>query len=276
VSRDPLAFLDATMPMRRLYWLRVPVGLIAAWYLIDVARHERDYRDHFHRPYRFFGWLPDLGPAAMATVMIAGAVAALAMVAGVYPRVTSKLTLAAVGYHLALSATNFHHNRAYLAIALFALAAARLDRDEGPAWPLWLLRVQCSVVYAASGVSKLVDPDWIGGTVTWLRVVHQEAQVRASILPGWAVDLFVDRDAHRLFAPGIVATELAIALGPWFRRTRPWALALAVVFHVLIELTSRVETFSYLAVSVIVLIWLDHPVLAGRHREPAVTEPGLH
>ena len=59
-----------------------------------------------------------------------------------------------------------------------------------------------------------------------------------------------------MFAPGILATELAIAIGPWFHRTRPWALALAVVFHVMIELSSRVETFSYLAVSVILLIWL--------------------
>lgn len=253
---DPLWFLDTVIPMRRLRWLRVPVGLIAAWYLLDVVRHERHYRSRFHRPYRWSAWLPDLSPEWFTAVFAGGLVAAVALAFGFWPRVTSKLTFGVVAYHLALSATNFHHNRAYLVIVLLALAVSRLDADEGPAWPLWLLRIECSVVYAASGLSKLLDPDWVGGTVTWLRVVHQEAEVRASVLPAWVVDVLVSRDAHRLFAPGIVATELAIAAGPWFRRTRPWALGLAVVFHVLIELTSRVETFSYLAVSVIVLIWL--------------------
>lgn len=251
---DRLAFLDEQIPMWRLRWLRVPVGLIAAWYLADVVRHERDYRERFHRPY--VGWLPELAPGPFTVVMGVGLVAALAMALGVVPRIASKLTFAVVVAHLLLSATNVHHNRSYLAIVLFVLAVSRLDAAEGPAWPLWLLRVECSVVYAASAVSKLLDPDWAGGTVTWLRVVNQEARVRASVLPDWAVDVFVNRDAHRLFAPGILATELAIAFGPWFRRTRPWALGLAVLFHVLIELTSSVETFSYLAVSVILLIWL--------------------
>lgn len=261
-----LGFLDEQIPTWRLRWLRVPVGLIAAWYLLDVVRHERHYRDRFHRPYA--GWLPDLPPWAFTTVMAVGLVAALAMAAGVLPRVTSKVAFAVVAYHLLLSATNVHHNRSYLAIVLFVLAVSRLDQVDGPAWPLWLLRVECSVVYGASGLSKLLDPDWAGGTVTWLRVVHQEARVRASVLPDWAVDVFVSRDVHRLFAPGIIATELAIALGPWFRRTRPWALGLAVVFHVLIELTSRVETFSYLALAVILLIWWPRD---DRRAAPAVT-----
>ena len=252
-----MRFLDDQVSMRPLAWLRVPVGVIAAWYLWPIFRDGVDghtYHDVFHRPY--VGWLPDL-PAPLFTAVIGiGVLSAAAMAVGVLARVTTKVTFAVVVYHLVLSATNVHHNRSYLAVVLGVLAIAPTGRDAvGPAWPLWLLRVECSVVYGASGVSKLLDPDWVGGTVTWLRVVHQEAQVRSSVLPGWAVDVFVDRGAHRWFAPGIVATELAIAFGPWFRRTRPWALALAVMFHVLIELTSRVETFSYLAVAVILTIW---------------------
>ena len=42
---------------------------------------------------------------------------------------------------------------------------------RAPAWPLWLLRFECAVVYGASGLSKLLDPDWFGGTVPWQRVV---------------------------------------------------------------------------------------------------------
>ena len=93
-----LGFLDAQISMWRLRWLRVPVGLIAAWYLTDVVRHERHYRDRFHRPY--IGWLPDLPPWAFTTVMSVGLVAALAMAAGVVPRIMSKVTFAVVVYHL--------------------------------------------------------------------------------------------------------------------------------------------------------------------------------
>lgn len=251
-----LAFLDAPIPMWRLNLLRIPVGLIAAWYLWPILRDGLDgdtYHDVFHRPY--VGWLPDLPPPAFTAVIGAGALAGVLLAAGVFPRVTSKVTFAVVAYHLLLSATNVHHNRAYLAIVLFVLAVAPLGAAQGPAWPLWLLRVECSVVYGASGLGKLIDQDWFGGTVTWLRVVHQEAEVRASALPGWFVDVLLDRDAHRLFAPGIVATELFVACGPWFRRTRVAALVLAVVFHVSIELSARVESFSYLAVAVILIIW---------------------
>jgi hypothetical protein len=252
-----VSVLDAPVSMRRLQWLCVPVGLITAWYLWQVLRDGRDYRAVFHRPY--IQWLPDLPVPVFTVVLIAGLVAALGMTVGLWRRVTSKVAFAVVAYHLLLSATNFHHNRAYLVIVLFVLAVSRLDLPEAPGWPLWLLRVECSVVYGASGLSKLVDPDWFSGTVTWLRVAHQESEVRASVLPEWMVDLVLDRDLHRLFAPGIVATELFIAVGVWAARTRPWALAVAVVFHILIELTSRVETFSYLAVAVILLIWLPAP-----------------
>jgi uncharacterized membrane protein YphA (DoxX/SURF4 family) len=267
------AWLGRRVRMRALAQLRIPAGLIAAWQLRPVtadALAGRTYQDSFHRPY--LTWLPDLPEPLFAAVLVSGLAAALLMAAGLLTRVTAAVTFGVFVYYLLLSATHVHHNRSYLAIVLGVLAIAPSGREwslhsairrrrglaelprEAPAWPLWLLRIECCVVYGASGLSKLLDPDWIGGTVTWGRVVLQEAKVRASVLPGWLVDVLVDRDAHRLFAPGIVATELFIAFGLWPRRTRPWALAVAVLFHVMIELTSRVETFSYLAVAVL-LIW---------------------
>ena len=58
---------------------------------------------------------------------------------------------------------------------------------SAPAWPLWLLRFECAVVYGASGFSKLVDPDWFGGTVTWQRVTR--AQDELDGLPDWLVSV---------------------------------------------------------------------------------------
>ena len=51
-------------------------------------------------------------------------------------------------------------------------------------------------------------------------------------------------------------TELFIATGFWWRRTRAWAVATAVGFHVAIEASASVQTFSYLAISVL-FVWAD-------------------
>jgi hypothetical protein len=140
------------------------------------------------------------------------------------------------------------------------------------AWPLWLLRFECALVYAASGFSKLIDPDWFGGTVTWWRVVSAEAIVRSSILPEPVQDLLLDRSFHTVAAKGIVATELFIAAGLWWRRTRMAAVAVAVVFHIAIEVSASVETFSYLAILLLV-VWAEPDMRWRRHRRTAAPTP---
>ena len=42
-------------------------------------------------------------------------------------------------------------------------------------------------------MSKLLDPDWFGGTVTWQRVAGARDQLEAWPLPDWAVSLLTDR-----------------------------------------------------------------------------------
>jgi hypothetical protein len=187
-------------------------------------------------------------------------------------RVATAATFATVAYNLFLSTTHFHNNRAYLVIVLGLLAVAPLGRElsidawlrarrgrpapdlSAPAWPLWLLRFEASVVYAASGLSKLADPDWFGGTVTWQRVVRARDDLEAWPLPDWAVSALTDRDFHIGAAKAIVLTELFIALGLWLRPTRYLAVWVAIVFHVAIEASASVQVFSILAISVLV-VW---------------------
>jgi Vitamin K-dependent gamma-carboxylase len=123
-----------------------------------------------------------------------------------------------------------------------------------PAWPLWLLRFECAAVYGASGLSKLLDPDWFGGTVTWQRVVRARDQLEAWPVPDWAVSILTDKGFHTGAAKFIVLTELLIALGLWWRGTRYAAVWVAVVFHVAIDVSAAVQVFSYLALAVLV-VW---------------------
>jgi membrane protein implicated in regulation of membrane protease activity len=191
---------------------------------------------------------------------------------GILTRLATATTFAIVAYNLFLSTTHFHNNRAYLVIVLGVLAVAPCGRElsvdawvrrrrgrppldtSAPAWPLWLLRFECAAVYGASGLSKLVDPDWFGGTVTWQRVERARDQLEAWPLPDWAVSVLTDRSFHTGAAKFIVLTELFIAVGLWWRGTRYAAVWVAVAFHVAIEMSASVQVFSFLAIAVLV-IW---------------------
>jgi len=247
--------LGRQVSMRALTLLRVLAGPIVLLHLLPFLGDSLDgrtYADAFYEPYA--DWYPELPESVYIGLLWVAAVAAVAMSLGLLVRLATATTFAIVTYNLFLSTTHFHNNRAYLVIVLGLLALAPTDRDQGPAWPLWLLRFECSAVYAASAISKLVDPDWFGGTVTWQRVVRARDDLEAWPLPDWAVSLLTNRDFHTGAAKVIVLTEVFIAAGLWLRPTRYLAVWIAVGFHVMIELSASVQVFSVLAISVLV-VW---------------------
>jgi hypothetical protein len=250
--------LGREVSLRALALLRVLVGPIVLLHLapfLSDSLHGRTYQDVFHEPYA--SWYPELPEGAYIGVLWLGAAAAVAMSLGALARlatltrVATVTAFAVVAYNLFLSTTHFHNNRAYLVIVLGILAMAPVAQ-AGPGWPLWLLRFECSAVYGASGLSKLLDHDWFGGTVTWQRAMHARADLHP--LPDWAVSLLTDRDFHTGAAKAIVLTELFIALGLWSRRTRYAAVWVAAIFHVTIEASASVQVFSFLGICVL-LIW---------------------
>lgn len=264
--------LGRCVSMRSFALLRVlagPIVLLHLWPFLSDAFHGRIYSDAFYEPY--VSWYPEAPRAVYVGLLVLGALAAIAMSIGFLTRVATVTTFAVVTYNLFLSTTHFHNNRAYLVIVLGLLAVAPAGWDaSGPAWPLWLLRFECSAIYAASGVSKLVDPDWFGGTVTWQRVVADREELRA--LPNWVVSVLTNRDFHTGAAKLVVLTELFIAAGLWSRRTRYAAVWVAVVFHTSIQMSASVQVFSFLAIAVLV-VWA---VSSTRDRVLRVdlTDPG--
>jgi uncharacterized membrane protein YphA (DoxX/SURF4 family) len=265
--------LARPVSMRSLALLRVLVGPIVLLHLEPFLTDSLDghvYRDAFHESYA--AWYPEVPNAVYVGLLWLAAVAAVAMSVGLFTRVATATTFAIVAYNLFLSTTHFHNNRAYLVIVLGVLAVSPCDRElsldawlrrrrgrpalalSAPGWPLWLLRIESSAVYGASGLSKLVDPDWFGGTVSWQRVVRIRDHLEAAPLPDWAVTLLTDRSFHTAVAPAIVCTELFIAAGLWWRRTRYLAVWVAVAFHVWIEVWASVQIFSLLGIAVL-LVW---------------------
>jgi hypothetical protein len=292
--------LGRRVSMRSLALLRILTGPVVLLHLrpfLSDSLDGRTYSDAFHHPYA--AWYPELPEAAYVALLWLAAAAAFAMSLGFLTRLATTTTFAIVAYNVFLSTTHFHNNRAYLLIVLAALAVAPCGRElsldaalrrrrgrpqlerSAPGWPLWLLRFECAAVYGASGLSKLVDPDWFGGTVTWQRVVRARDELQA--LPDWAVSVLTDRSFHTGAAKLIVLTELFIAFGLWSRRTRYAAVWVAVVFHVSIEASASVQVFSLLAIAVLV-IWavpstrdrvLRVDPTAARHRRFTALVRGL-
>jgi uncharacterized membrane protein YphA (DoxX/SURF4 family) len=265
--------LGRRVSMRALALLRVLAGPAVLLHLqpfLSDALDGRTYRDAFYEPYA--AWYPELPDALYIGLLGLGVVAAVAMSLGLFTRLATSTAFAVVAYNLFLSTTHFHNNRAYLVIVLGLLGVAPCGRElsldawlrrrrgrppldtYAPGWPLWLLRFECAAVYGASGLSKLLDPDWFGGTVTWQRVERARDQLDAWPLPDWAVSLLTNRSFHTGAAKLIVLTELFIAIGLWRRGTRYAAVWVAVCFHLSIEGSASVQVFSYLAIAVLV-IW---------------------
>jgi hypothetical protein len=265
--------LGRRVSMRALALLRILAGPIVLLHLrpfLDGTLHGRIYSDAFYEPYA--AWYPELPRAVYIGLLWLAVVAAVAMSIGLLARVATATTFAIVAYNLFLSTTHFHNNRAYLVIVLAVLAVAPCGRElsadawlrrrrglppldpSAPAWPLWLLRFECSAVYAASGMSKLLDPNWFGGTVSWQRTLESRAQLESWRIPHWAISVLTDRDFHTGAAKLVILTELFIAAGLWRRRTRYAAVWVAVAFHAGIQVSAAVEIFSVLGVAVLV-IW---------------------
>jgi hypothetical protein len=264
--------LAKRVSMRALAVLRIAAGLLALqhlWPFLTDARHGFVYRDAFYHPYA--SWYPELPRSLYIALLWTGAAAAVAMALGIGTRVATATTFGVVAYNLFLSTTNVHNNRAYLVIVLGVLAFAPCGRElsldrlhrrragrelpyDAPGWPLWLLRFEAAAVYGASGLSKLLDPDWFNGTVAHGRIVEQRADMVQHGVPHWVVSLLTNRTFDSAGAKVVIATELFLALGLWSRRTRYVAVWLAVCFHVAIQVTSTVEVFSYLAIAALV-VW---------------------
>jgi hypothetical protein len=212
------------------------------------------FRDAFNWPI-----LPDalLPSRPLFTLLVAAqAVLALAILVGRGARPS----LLAAGlfqlYLLLIDRNGYHNYRHTFALVLMLMAFTPCDRalawrrpaGDGPLWAQRLLQLQLSIIYLASGGSKLVDADWRGGRVIAAGVTHFADIAVARGVPPAAVAFFMGTTVAALLAKLAIATELGIGLGLWSRRWRAAALWLGVVFHLAIELVTTVAIFSWLMI----------------------------
>jgi len=152
----------------------------------------------------------------------------------------------------------YHNNRYELLLLTFLVSLTPCDRSfclfgssrpgTAPRWAARLVGAQLAIVYLASSLGKLADADWRNGAVLLPRFALGQPFVAHYISTSVAGLLAAPWFAHAA-AVAAISSELFLALGLWFPATRALCLWLGVMFHVGIELTARVELFSYTMLS---------------------------
>src|SRR5262249_16838168 len=120
-------------------------------------------------------------------------------------------------------------------------------------WAQRLAQVQLCLIYLGSGGSKLLDPDWRGGLVIGDRLTRSFARSVSMGVPPGLMHWLADPRLARVLSKPPIGTELFLAVGLLLPRTRVVALFAGLVFHVLIELTSDVELFGWLCLTMYAL-----------------------
>jgi hypothetical protein len=251
---------------RALALVRVCLGVLLLRQAVLALRAYSSlgyFGDYFHLP-----MLPaSLVPSRAVYLGVLGVTVVLSLAVIVGRRARDALLLSSVlgGWLMLCDRLQLHNNRWALLCFSFLLSFSPCDRDfvlgrretraSSPNEPLWaqrLMQAQMAVIYLGSGGSKLLDADWRDGRVIADRLArfgHREAPPALHGL----VDFLARPEVSALLGRATIITELFLAVGLFVPRTRIAALWLGVVFHLTIEITSKVEAFTWLTLAIYAL-----------------------
>jgi len=242
--------------------VRAVIGALLGWHALMAAAELANvgyFGELFHVP-----MIPEvLVPShqVYAVVLAARVCLAVMVVVAVWARPALAVS-SLLGFWLLLCDRNqYHHNRYALFCYALLLSLTPCDRSwratepavpeprRGPFWAVRLAQIQVSIVYLASGGAKLLDPDWRDGLVLADRMARYSYLAVARGVPRALVEFLMRPDVVSATAKLAIMTELLLCVALWFRPTRIVALWWGLWFHVMIQVTSQVETFSVLTLA---------------------------
>lgn len=245
---------------------RIALGLMIAW---DVARYwwfgwidEYYIRPKYHFGYLWLDWVQPLPGDGMYVHFAVMGVAALLVALGLFYRPAIALLWFLYTWKFLIEKSVYmnHYYLIGLLCFLFIFMPAHhtwsLDRRRHPEWsetvPRWtvlLLRFQLFVVYFFGAIAK-INPDW-------LRAEPMLSSLAARVpgVPEIATHFPPALLAYPIAYGGIL-TDSLVPILLCFRRTRLFAFAWALTFHVLNEIFLSIGVFSYL-MSLAITIFFD-------------------
>lgn len=228
----------------------VMTGIGAARFLANGWVEQFFVKPDFFFTYWGFGWVEPLSPAGMHAAFVALVVLSLMIIIGLFYRAAIISFFVLFTYVELIDVSNYLNH--YYLVSLLALllcflpanAAWSVDalirpsirRAKTAAYHIWLLRFQIGVVYFYAGIAK-TGSDWLvhGQPLNIWLSSRVDTPVIGPFLDLWWIALAMGW-------AGLLNDLLMPFLLSW-KRSRPFAYAIIVVFHVVTGYFFRIGMF---------------------------------
>ncbi len=119
------------------------------------------------------------------------------------------------------------------------------------AWPVRLIQLQLSAVYACTFLWKMTGPLWLNGNAVYYPL--QMSEFAHFPLPTWVTAPL----AVNLFTYGTLVIELALSTLIWVRQLRKYVLLSGIALHLGIEYALNIPLFSFVIISTYIVFFED-------------------
>lgn len=261
-----MPFLFKPTDIAPLIFFRVAFGLLAfvdvlSSYLYYHLRRDAFNPERFQFPYYGFEWVQAFPDPWMTLFFLMLLLLALAITLGYYYRFSTSLFFLGFTYLFLLEKANYLNHGylfcwiSFLMIFLPADRAfswdVRLGRKQAwsltPYWPLFLLQFLMGVVYFYGGIAK-INPDW------W-RAMPLRLWLPAKADVPLIGDLLKAPEAAYFMAYGGMIFDLLVVPLLACKRTRWFALGMAIFFHCTNALVFNIGIFPYLSLCLTALFF---------------------
>jgi len=272
----------APVDIASIVFFRVTFGLLMAWHVWSFFTEHR-LAGYFLEPrllfkYYGFAWVHPWPGDGLYILKIAMAIFALFIAAGFIYRASVALFLLSYLYFFLLDEARYQNHEyliclfsfllifipAHRAFSVDAIISRKLRAPTVPAWALWLLRGQMSVVYLYGGIAK-ISPDWLRGEpMRWVMAHHLDFPIIGRF--------FTQEWAVYTMNYGALLLDLFIVPFLLWRRTRVGAFCVAALFHLMNGRLFSIDVFPWLAITTTTLFLSpDWPrrFVSIFHRAPA-------
>jgi vitamin K-dependent gamma-carboxylase len=246
----------STLGTFRIVFGAALVWAMAKFFVFDKIRPKYIDKD-FLFTYPFFDWVTPLPGFGMYIVFAVVGVSAMLISIGLYYRMASVTFLLGYTYIFLLEQAEFNNHYYMICLLAFLFCITHADRwmavdnrwewrskqkaetNTIPYWNLFIFKAQVFIVYFYGGISK-INFDWLKGEP----------------IRGW-VQNWVENDPE---APRFLGSELfvfficygglifdlVIGFLLWWRKTRPLAIVLLLIFHLMNHWMFTIGVFPFL------------------------------
>jgi vitamin K-dependent gamma-carboxylase len=241
----------ASLAVFRILFGALMVEEVLRYFLMGwIAEYYIDSKFYF--TYYGFGWVKPWPANGMYAHFVVIGLASAGVMLGAWYRVSAVLLFLSFTYIFLLEQAHYLNHfyliillsflmifiPAHRAVSVDAWRRPALRSDDAPAWALWLLLAQLSIVYFYAGLAKL-NTDWLHGEPmrSWLAQRTHIPVLGQFFTEEWCI---------LMFNYGGLAFDLFIVPLLFWKRTRVFAFLWVIAFHFLNFILFNIGIFPWM------------------------------